>query len=197
MVRMDVQQQSVVGTWMDGYLPPRQELRQLAQSYRGLKKGRYKLPVECVLEPAPGTWTEADIAGSIAATVRANFDYENLSADERPTPCNLWILQIDREPCDPRMKPIYAEFLADPRRERYYHLITIHEECSVEEQCLQEVLDNLGFRSKLQGSYADLAGFQRGVRELVDYYVGLMTAPFLEVQRLLGIASNKLVTGGP
>ena len=187
----------MVGSWVDGHLPGRQEMKQLAQSYHDLKKSRYQLPADCILDAASGIWTEADIAGAIAATVRANFDYENLSADERPVPCNLWMLQIDREPHDPRMKPLYTEFLADPRKESYYHLITIHEECPAEEQCFQEVLDKLGFQVKPHKAYADLAGFQNGVHELLDYYVGLTAAPFLEIQRLLRIASNKVVTGGP
>lgn len=192
MGRVDVENESMRGTWIDGYLPDIGEMRRLARLYRGLDTDERGLPGDYGFSQATEGWSSEDFFGSIASAVRDKFEHEKLSPDVRPTPCLMWLVHIDRPPSDPKMRPIYEEFLADPRRDDYYHLITIHKECPVEEGCLQQVMQDLHFSQKTETGYGDRERFTAAVRETLDRYVGIMASTWLEVERLLEAVSDKV-----
>ena len=183
---------SMDGTWIDGYLPGIDRMQELA--------GRYK--------HVPGTvpdytlddaklWTQEQLFGSMAATFRGYFDRDKLPSGTRPAPCSMWLAQFSREPHDPRIKPLYEEWLADPRRDDYFHLISIHDECPVAEECLRNTLGKLEFESRSGDTYENNERFQDAVYELLTWYVDVMAAPWLEVHRQIAISSQKLATAGP
>lgn len=190
MVRVDLTQLSCHGTWIDGYLPGIKEMKRLARLYRDLDVGEQGLPQMYGFSQATDGWLQEDYFGSIASALRARYHHENLSPDVRTAPCCMWLIKIDKEPSHPRIKPIYEEYKVDPRKENYYHLISIHDECPVEEDCLQQVMQDLHFESKLESDYIDQERFMGAVRKVLQQYVGIMAAPWLDVETHLDAISE-------
>ena len=197
VARVDVTELSIQGTWIDGYLPSVEKMRQLAQKYRHLDTDKHGLPLEYGFSQASDVWLQEDYFGAIAAAIRTKFDYENLSPDVRPTPCCMWLMQINKEPSDRTVLPLYHEYSADPRKEDYYHLITIHDECPVAEGCLQQVVRDLCFEPKPKTAYTDQIGFVGSVHEILTRHVRTLASPCLEVERQLDSISDNVVSGGP
>jgi len=200
MVRVDATELSVDGTWIDGYLPTAEALRQMAESYRHmddalLSPGEHGFHLAYERSKS-GKLLPGDLAAGLAAAFRSKFDHDSLPPRDRPVPCCMWLFQSDRESHDPRMKPLYEEYLADPGRDDYYHLVSIRRECSADDECLQRVLDNLRFEQKSEDGYKNRERFLDSVRELLAHYVDIMAAPWLEIERLLQISTSSLARGG-
>jgi hypothetical protein len=194
MVRFDTSQQSTHGTWIDGYLPSIEKMKQLAQKYHHLDIDQQGLPLEYGFGQVSEIWKEEDIFGAIASAMRAAFDYKNLPPDVRPAPCCMWLMQTNREPANEKTLPLYQEYLAEPRKADYYHLITIHDECPIAEACLQQVVRNLGFRPKPETTYVDKESFVDAVSESLTHYVGMIATPWLEVEEQLDALSDNLIS---
>jgi len=189
MARIDVTEQSIQGTWIDGYLQNRAEMKRLAQRYRELDAPEYGF------SGASEIWTREDYFRSMAEALRFRFDHDRLPAGVRPVPCDMWLLQITKN-ADPRVKPIHAEYQADSRKEDYFHLITIHDECPIAEDCLQKVVSALKFEPKPIRTYVDPDQFQEAVREVLAEYVDLTAAPWNEVKRRLNELGENLLPIG-
>lgn len=95
------------------------------------------------------------------------------------------------------MQTLFTEYSADPRKDDYYHLITIHDKCPVAEGCLQKVIKDLHFEPKLETTYIDHEHFVDVVHEVLTRYVGIMAAPWLEVERQLDAVSDSVISAGP
>lgn len=188
-------EQSTLGTWIDGYLPSQRELEDLAHTYP-----QVQVPDRTPEVRGTTSWHrngQLDLAGSIGAAIRDDFDRNRLPTGVQPVPCCMWLLQIDREPVDPRMTPAYEEYLADPHRGDYYHLVSIRDDCPVGEECLAKLLQDMHFRDRIREQYQDWERFRGNTQELLSHYVDIMAAPFLEVQRLLATGSSLVASAGP
>jgi len=104
----------------------------------------------------------------------------------------MWFARMDKEPRNPKMLPLYEEHLADRRKEDYYHLITIHDECPVADDCLQQIIDDLCFESKPEMAYVDREHFRDTVQNILTYYVGIVATPQEEVKKHLRIISKNI-----
>jgi len=124
MVRVDTSRHSVHGTWIDGYLPGSEKIKQLAQKYRHLDIDQQGMPREYGFSQASEVWKQEDFFEAMASALRADFDYKNLHPDVRPAPCCMWLMQTKREHSDAKTLPLYQEYLAESRKADYYHLIT-------------------------------------------------------------------------
>jgi hypothetical protein len=197
MARVDVTQQSIHGTWVDGYLPGLDKMKQLAQKYRHLDVDQRGLPLEYGFNQASEKWNQEDFFGSIGSALRTDFDYKNLSPDVRPAPCCMWLMKIDKQPSEEEFVPLYQEHKAEPRKKDYYHLVTIHDQCPVAESCFQQVIQKLHFEPKLDTAYADKERFIDAVHKCLSHYVDVVAAPWLEVERHLNTVSSYVTSVGP
>jgi len=184
------------GTWIDGYIPGIEKMKRLVQRYRDLDRDLRGLPREYGFSQTTKGWTQEDYFGSIASAIRDKFDRDNLPPDIRPTPCFIWLAKVDKKLYDPKMMPLYEEYRADPRKERYYHLITVHEECLVAEDCFQQVINKLYFETKPEAAYVNRTHFMSTVYKALTRFVEITAAPWLEVERQLEDAGNKVISAG-
>ena len=137
MARIDVADQSFRGTWLDGYLPGIEKMKDLALKYKHLDYDEHGLPIEYGFSQLPDAWKQEDYFSVISSAIRTKYDHVTLPSDVRPVPCLTWLFQIDKQPWDTKLQPIFEEYAADPRRQDYFHIVTVHEECPVKEGCLQ------------------------------------------------------------
>jgi len=196
MVRVDLSQLSFSGTWIDGYIPNTEEMKRLAKLYGYLDIGEDRLPKAYGFSQAPEEWTNNDYFTSIATAIRSSFDREKFSPITQPMPCGMWLIKIDNEPSDSKIRPIYDEYKVGPNKKNYYHLVTIHNECPVHESCLQKVMQDLHFDQKSDTEYIDPQGFQRAVHKLLYRCLSIMAAPWTEIERDFDVISGGRVFGG-
>jgi hypothetical protein len=187
MSRIDVSELSFEGTWIDGYIPKLKDMKKLSRLYKDLDAGG-----DYGFSQASGVWLPEDFFAQIASAIRDDFHDKSLSPDDQLVPCLMWLIQTDKEPSDPKLLPLYEEYQVDPRKEDYYHLVTIHRECPIREGCLQQVIKNLHFESKLQTAYSDPERFTTAVQEALNYYVNIMSAPWGEVLKHLRTMSGNI-----
>lgn len=197
MTRVDADNLGFHGTWVDGYLPGLPGMKELAGKYRHLDIEDNGTPGPYGFSQAGDKWTREDFFGAIGSALRARFDHAELPDDERPAPCFLWLARFDKPATDVIVQPLYEETLADPRREDYCALIAIREACSVEGGCLQNVLRRVCFEPKADAAYADLARFSQAAGALLNRYLDIVAAPWLEVERLLGSVASSITSAGP
>jgi len=186
MSRVDASELSFDGTWIDGYIPNLEEMRKLARLYRDLDAGR-----DYGFSEASDDWLPEDFFRGIASAIREKFHHGNHPCDIEPTPCLMWLIKTNKKPSDPKTLPLYEEYLADPRKENYYHLVTVHYECPVGEHCLQQVIEDLHFESKPESAYHDPERFAGAVQEVLDYYVKIMAAPWEQIKKHLCSIAEK------
>jgi len=133
---------------------------------------------------AGAVWQVGDLFVSMAGEIRTKTDHDSLPPGGRVVPCCMWLVRFDGEPSAPKIRSLYEEAMADPRRADYYHLITVHEDCPVEEECLQRVLGSLRFELKPDDTYADLTRFRDTTRGMLACYHSIMAAPWHKVGRV-------------
>lgn len=197
MVRVDAEELFFQGTWIDGYIPKRQEIERLARLYRGLDIDEQGIPRNYGFSQATDVWLAEDFFGGIASAIRDKFHHENLPPNIQPAPCLMWLIQTNKEPYEHKMLPLYEEYQADPRKENYYHLVTVRQECPAGEGCLQQVIKDLHFESKTESTYVDLKRFTDAVHELLDYYVDIVAAPWQQIKKHLRTISENINPIGP
>lgn len=186
MSRVDAAELSFEGTWIDGYIPDLKKMKKLAHLYRDLDAGRdYSFSV------ASDAWRADHFFAAIASAIRENFHHETPFPDVEPIPCLMWLIKTDKKPSEPKMLPLYEEYEADPRKENYHHLITVHRECPVGKRCLQRLMEDLHFESKPETAYNDWERFASAVQETLNYYVDVMAAPWQQIKNHLYTLSEK------
>lgn len=195
MVRVDIRQLSCHGTWIDGYIPSIEELKQLSHLYQDFDIDEQGLPRAYGFSQATD-WSQEEYFGSIASAFRGSFHRHGLSPNVQPPQCCMWLIKIEKEPSDPRIKPIYEEYKADSRKENYYHLIAICDECPVEDPCLQRIIQNLRFEAKPGTAYVNRELFMGTVRNLLSQYVRATVAPWLELERHLDTITDCVIPAG-
>jgi hypothetical protein len=184
MSRSDVTDLGIQGTWIDGYLPGIQEIKAMIESGRHPSPYGYgQFHKQATPQDYCAAWTE---------DIRLNFDRENLTDGITVWPCFTWFVKIDKQPEDARAMPLYEEYLTDPRKEDYCHVIAIHGECPLEEDCLQHLIQQLNFELRPDTSYADPARFKGSVRQILADYVSVIGAPQQWVTNRLKLVSHKL-----
>jgi hypothetical protein len=186
MSRIDASELSFEGTWIDGYIPKLKEMKKLAQLYRSLDaSGDYGFSA------ASDAWLAEDFFSGIASAIREKFHHETSFHAVEPIPCLMWLIKTNKKPSEPKMLPLYEEYETDVRKENYYHLITVHRQCPVEEECLQRVIKDLHFESKLETAYSDPKRFTVTAQTALDYYVNIMAAPWQQIKNHLYTLSEK------
>lgn len=192
MSRIDVVELSIQGTWIDGYLPGTEKLKHLIQKYRDLDLTQEGVPMEYGFTCDNRGWSRMDYFASLASAIRDNIDRENVPAKSRTGLCFTWAVKIDRKPSDERILPLYEEYLADPRRDDYCHIINIHEghlyrECN---NCIQHITQQLDFQSKPDSSYRNFESFQKAVEQLLTGYTNIIALPQRQVDDHLKLISD-------
>ena len=183
---------SIEGTWIDGYLPGMEKIRRLAQKYQDLDLTREGVPMEYGFTSDNKTWLRMDYFASLASAVRDKFDRENVAAKKRFTPCLTWMVKIDKKPSDERALPLYEEYLADPRKDDYCHLINMHEEHLYREcdSCTKHLIEQLGFQVKPENSYQNFERFEDAAEQILTDYVNIIAVPQQHVDKHLKLISD-------
>jgi hypothetical protein len=191
MGRAEVAELSFQGTWVDGYIPNRSEMKRLARLYREMDTDEGGRPAVYGFGYASAAWSRQDYFNSIASALRDTYHRENVPSGVHTTPCFMWLFATDKEPTAPQAMPLYEEYLADDRRDDYYHLVTIHrEECPVADGCLQTLMSDLQFESKPSEAYTALGKFERATHQILTRYVGIIAAPQQEIRKHLQLISG-------
>ncbi len=184
---------SFQGTWNDGYVPEMERLKHLARKYRELDLTPEGVPMQYGFS-CDNKWSRVDYFASMASALRNMFHRKNVPADIQNKMCFSWVLKIDKKPTDERVMPIYEEYVADPRRDGYCHIINIHEahlyrKC---DRCIAHTFKQLDFEPKLRESYRNFEGFQEAVEQLLTEYVDIMGVPQTLVDSHLKSISNDI-----
>jgi hypothetical protein len=192
MSRIDVVELSTQGTWIDGYLPGMEKIKQLVQKYQELDRDEQGIPMEYGFTQVNSGWSQMDYFASIATALRDEFDRKNVPDKGRAGLCFTWTVKIDKEPADNEALPLYEEYLADPKKDDYCHIISIHGECPVEENCLQHLIRQLNFELRPDSSYANPEKFKDSARQILTGYVNVIAAPQQQVRNHLKLISDNV-----
>lgn len=192
MSRIDVVELSFQGTWIDGYLPGIEKIKQLAQKYRDLDRDEQGIPMEYGFTQVNSAWSQMDYFASMASAIREKFDRENVPAKSRSALCFTWAAKVDKQPRNAKALPLYEEYLTDPRRDDYCHFITIHEECPIEEDCLRHLMQQLHFQSKPDNNYRNPERFKDSVHQILTDYVNIIAVPQQQVKDRLKLISDNV-----
>jgi len=180
------------GTWIDGYLPGMEKMKQPVRKRQDLDRNKRGIPLDYNSKQVNSAWSQMGHFSSVASAIREKFDRENILAKSRPPMCFAWTAKVDKQPRDAKVLPLYEEYLTDPRRDDYCHFITIHGYCPIEEDCLRHLMQQLHFQSKPDNSYLNLERFKDSVYNILTDYVNTVAVSQQQLKDRFALISDNV-----
>jgi len=171
MTYLKITKAGIAVNWVDGYLPPRQELIRNIRNYPNSRSEFNQSHLD--YEPA-SDWPRKEIFESAAFFITSDFHNRNQYMPYQ-RPCYVWLAKLCGEG-NPHAEDIAYETKTDPRRKDYFHIVSVHniDEAS---QCLSHLLDNIGFEIKDDCDYQDLKMFRTECEHAAYEILKVFSAP--------------------
>jgi hypothetical protein len=162
----------IVASWIDGYLPSREELIETIRKYN---TRRYEFNMSRLKYEPEYAYPRDYVFKSAAFLITSDF-HAFLGVDDCHSQCSIWLARLENAD-QSRLKNVVAETRADERPQDYKHIISVHGADKAEE-CLAHLVKSVGFEVKLDSEYQNQAAFNEDRERTLNQIIEVYTAPY-------------------